>query len=456
MNAGLPSCQLPVSHTSSLLRKWRVAGGPIPGPATVRAVSADATHTASQQQEGQQLAVTDGAATVGAAALSRRRRRTRTSSTAASEQQAADQQKHKQQPKQQKPPQAQRQRVELHQLFAQQQPLLGSTRVTPASGDAVLPEGALADPNKALNPPARRESAGRPRRTWQQEQQQQHEQHDPQLQELVAQFQPFARSLQKVAQRQKQQQLQQLPCADSSGLSSGGASMLQEDTAGRRQQRREQHIRSRTSTLIELFGVQQKPDSMRRLYPDSVDTLAAQPEAAKDAAQRLARMLMQQQQQARKLEQQAATEAAEAAAEAAAGEVTFNPDAATAAKPSRASGSTLPQGTTRVYVPAPSIQQASSAAERQPLRLLSIKQQEQLRKEARAEAIRKVRWQGHGSKSSGKSPAAVPLSCLPLQQTVVQAAAPAYIVLGVAAKAGGLVVLLMPSAPCALKPGPIS
>jgi hypothetical protein len=59
--------------------------------------------------------------------------------------------------------------------------------------------------------------------------------------------------------------------------------------------------------------------------------------------------------------------------------------------------SAVPQaGTTRIYLPAPPLAQASSAADRQPLRLLSIRQQEQLRKEARAEAIRKVRTGGIG------------------------------------------------------------
>eukprot|EP00775_Hariotina_reticulata_P010173 gene10173-10333_t len=81
---------------------------------------------------------------------------------------------------------------------------------------------------------------------------------------------------------------------------------------------------------------------------------------------------------------------------------------------------------TRIYVPVPSITQASSAAERQPLRLMSIRQQQQLRQEARQEAINRVRektvrdyqatldqlltWQGKAQRSYLPAPTHLPVA----------------------------------------------
>jgi hypothetical protein len=340
----------------------------------------------------------------------------------------------KQQQKQQPGKQFQRQPYTLHGLFAQQeaqeqQQQLHGMVVTPASStQAALPDGALSDPNEALNPTASRRSSRRGRPGGSSRPLEQQQQPDPQLQQLMTQFQPFVQALQKIARQQQQQQQQQASRRSqqqgtsfekqqqqkaaaeaeaqwrSSSSSSSSAGLPGDGSTGLQQQR-EQHIKApgRTSRLLELFGVQEQVEagagaaegsaavpgmSALRISQDAADALSAQPSQAKSAAQRLAQMLMQQQQhQARKKHQQPPqddadnTAAAEQAAEAAA-------DAAT---PAQLLPSAVPAaGTTRIYLPAPPLAEASSAADRQPLRLLSIRQQEQLRKEARAEAIRKV------------------------------------------------------------------
>jgi hypothetical protein len=319
----------------------------------------------------------------------------------------------------------------MHKLFAlqeaqeQQKQQAQGMIVTPAGSEQVsLPEGALSNPNEALNPSSRRTKRGRPAKggssITQPEQEQQ--QPDPQLQQLLAQFQPFAQALQAIARQQQQQRQQQLSRRSKQELSaqtattaaeaqprssSSSAGLPVQEQAGLQQQR-EQHIKApgRTTRLLELFGTPEPVPA------PIADPLIVQPSQAKQAAQRLAQMIMQQQQQARKQRQRQQPGDAQ---EDAAAEGTAGPAAAAAAQAHAADSavdappahgaagdvlaSAVPQaGATRIYMPAPPLSEASSAAERQPLRLLSIRQQEQLRKDARAEAIRKVRraWQ-HGS-----------------------------------------------------------
>ncbi|KAF6255088.1 hypothetical protein COO60DRAFT_1641801 [Scenedesmus sp. NREL 46B-D3] len=357
-------------------------------------------------------------------------------------------QRDKQKQKQQQGKQVQRQFSSLHGLFGQQETQQQHGMVvTPAgSGQAVLPEGALSDPTEALNPSSRRSRRGRPAGSSMQLEQLQ-QQPDPQLQQLMTQFQPFMQALQKIARQQQQQQQKQQQASRRSQHRPPGQNVQQQEAAAadvearlgsspsstglpaqadvELQQQREQHIRApgRTSRLLELFGVQEQAAaaaegaagaggvgtsasgmSAVRTSREAADALSAQPSQAKQAAQRLAQMIMQQQ-QARKQQQQqqSATKQPPAGANSAA--VEQAPDTAAAAAAADADGSTadaeqpgqvltsaVPQaGTTRIYLPAPPLAQASSAADRQPLRLLSIRQQEQLRKEARAEAIRKMR-----------------------------------------------------------------
>ncbi|KAF6256152.1 hypothetical protein COO60DRAFT_1640988 [Scenedesmus sp. NREL 46B-D3] len=356
-------------------------------------------------------------------------------------------QRDKQKQKQQQGKQVQRQFSSLHGLFGQQETQQQHGMVvTPAgSGQAVLPEGALSDPTEALNPSSRRSRRGRPAGgSMQLEQLQQ--QPDPQLQQLMTQFQPFMQALQKIARQQQQQQQKQQQGSRRSQHRPPGQNVQQQEAAAadvearlgsspsstglpaqadvELQQQRGQHIRApgRTSRLLELFGVQEQAAaaaegaagaggvgtsasglSAIRTSREAADALSAQPSQAKQAAQRLAQMIMQQQ-QARKQQQQqqSATKQPPAGANSAAVEQAPDTAAAAAAdadgstadaeQPGQVLTSAVPQaGTTRIYLPAPPLAQASSAADRQPLRLLSIRQQEQLRKEARAEAIRKMR-----------------------------------------------------------------
>jgi hypothetical protein len=302
--------------------------------------------------------------------------------------------------------------------------------VTPASSSqAALPEGALSNPNEALNP-KRYSKPGRPRgssKPLEQQQEQQQQQLDPQMQQLLTQFQPFMQALQKIARQKQQQQQQQQGLrkqqkqqdrpaeADMQWRSSSsGATLPPAELPTGLQQQREEHIKApgRTSRLLELFGVPEQVAaaseegagtaaaagsgmSAVRISRDAADALSAQPSQAKQAAQRLAQMIMQQQQARKQQQAQQATgdtqEEAEQAAEQAADAEAEAESADADTAPGQLLSSAVPAaGTTRIYLPAPPLTQASSAAERQPLRLLSIRQQEQLRKEARAEAIRKV------------------------------------------------------------------
>jgi hypothetical protein len=333
----------------------------------------------------------------------------------------------KQQQQQQKPQGKHKQRVSSmhYNLFAlkeaqeqQKQQAQGMTVMPAGSEQASLPEGALSDPNEALNPSSRKRSR-RVRSSSNTQLEQEQQQPDPQLQQLLMHFQPFAQSLQKIARQQQQQQQQQQALRSSnrgpsaqraasdaeqelrSSSSSSSAGLPAQEHSGRQRQR-EQHIKApgRTNRLLEIFGAQEP-------VPAPVaDPLTTEPSQAKQAAQRLAQMIMQQQQARKRQQTQQPTDAAAAqegtdadaaaaAAHAPDSSSAANPAGGTAgdvASPGQVLASAVPKtGTTRIYLPAPPLAQASSAADRQPLRLLSIRQQEQLRKEARAEAIRKVR-----------------------------------------------------------------
>jgi hypothetical protein len=106
------------------------------------------------------------------------------------------------------------------------------------------------------------------------------------------------------------------------------------------------------------------------------------PEAAKRATQQVSRLIATRQQQQQLLRQQQSPEAAAAAA----AEDAVQQDAGT-----DISGPKAQQlGLTRIYTPAPPKGAEASEANRQPLRFMSLRQQQQLREEARRAAVLKV------------------------------------------------------------------
>ena len=113
------------------------------------------------------------------------------------------------------------------------------------------------------------------------------------------------------------------------------------------------------------------------------------PVQAKAATQNLAFLLaaqqqrMQQSQQMQQQQQQQQQRGEEQAATQPAGQHAVD---------ARLVGGRVQQpGMTRIYLPAPAKSAATSEAQRQPLQVLSLRQQQQMREEARRAAVQKVR-----------------------------------------------------------------
>lgn len=292
-------------------------------------------------------------------------------------------------------------RIPAYELFQQQSHAAQQGMVvTPARSAATLPADALSDPQEALNPTAQHARRGRPISSTSM---------DAEQQQLLAQFEPFSQSFQQVAQQLATRQQQ--PNSSSSSQASAAAqaeAAWRSSSDTQRGSKRSKGNQKRTNRLIELFGMPSDQSqttgsdtasaSARRVALEAPDTLAQQPTQSRLAAQRLASLLMQQQQQRKQKRQQVAEQDEqqqqdESQEQAAAAQQT----GASKERPVRLLPTAVPQqGTTRLYVPAPSVNEATSAADRQPLRLLSIRQQHQMRQEARQQAIQKVR----GSSSS--------------------------------------------------------
>jgi hypothetical protein len=116
------------------------------------------------------------------------------------------------------------------------------------------------------------------------------------------------------------------------------------------------------------------------------------PAASKAAAQQLANLLLEQRQraqQARKQQQQPGDAAAAAADGEGEGD-DHQLSGSTGLRTQLLSASSQHKGLTRIYVPAPPLAAATSPADRQPLQLLTMRQQQQMREQARKAAIKRV------------------------------------------------------------------
>eukprot|EP00878_Enallax_costatus_P017849 GHUV01018756.1.p1 GENE.GHUV01018756.1~~GHUV01018756.1.p1 ORF type:complete len:619 (+),score=225.47 GHUV01018756.1:2470-4326(+) len=276
-------------------------------------------------------------------------------------------------------------RVPAYELFQHQ----FASVVAPATNEVALPAAALSDPSEALRPRTRRlRHSGAPG--------------TEQRPQPPAEFEPFAQSFQQVAQQLAAKQQQGGRTADPQASAAAQAEAAWRSSSNSEQRDSKQHKGSKqrsTGKMLELFGVDSDSSTAygtaaplstamtaRKVDAQTPDTLAQQPSQSRLAAQRLANLLMQQQQQ-RKLQhqQQEAVLQDQQQQE-------VEQQGSSTQQPARIIPPSVPQqGATRLYMPAPSVNEAASAADRQPLRLLSIRQQQQMRQEARQQAIQKLR-----------------------------------------------------------------
>lgn len=276
-------------------------------------------------------------------------------------------------------------RTSTYELFRQQSAKKGVV-VSPASSSTSLPPEALADPTEALNPGIRRIR----RSTY-----------STVEQRLAAQFQPFRDSFQHVAQQlSARQQQQQLNSSDASAEAAAPNQTAEHGLDSGVQELR--RASRRINRLTQLFSVPADDvpsvttaaTSAKKVTHETPDILAQQPDESRQAVQRLANILLEQQRLHKQQQQQEGEGAPDQQNHQGYQQQALLSDASVSSKlrPARIvspSGSQL--GATRLYMPAPSANDAVSPADRQPLQLLSVRQLQQMQQEARQQAYRKVR-----------------------------------------------------------------